>query len=112
MRLPSVKKNEKLAALVLLFVFVLNMGAVLLLSGCSYRHKPRGYVCIEKPPIKTTYVDFDKDITPETVRMMMNETHRFTYRDMKLNERNEITVNYSGSVQHGTTDITEFSVGE
>jgi len=88
----------------------MNIGAVLLVSGCSYKHEPKAYVCIEKPPIKTTYIDFEKDITPETVRMMINETSNFKYQDTSLNDKNEIIIDYNGNVKHEAIDSTSFLI--
>ena len=77
---------------------------MILQSGCSYRMKPKAYVCVEKPPIKVTYLDYHKDITPETVGMVIDKTRSFKYQEEPLNERNEISVIYSGTAIHNTED--------
>ena len=74
----------------------------LLLNGCSYVPHPKGYVCVEKPPIKVTYIDYHKDITAKTVHDMMNDTKAFKWQPSTVNEKNEVIVDYNAAGHHST----------
>ena len=99
---------KRLTRYVLIFIVALH--TVALLTGCSYRHKPKAYLCIEKPPIKVTYIDFHRDITPQTVDMVMSKTYLFPYQKMKMNNENTVTVSYDAEATHTTSDSKKWEI--
>ena len=92
----------------IVLVFIVTFHTVAFFSACS-RQQPKAYVSVEKPPVKVTYIDFHKDITPETVDMMIRHAMRFKYEEMIMNDKNEIIIDYNADA-HGSS-ITETTIG-
>ena len=86
---------------VLFFVIAVNTAGVII--GCSHKPQAKGYVCVEKSPIKITYIDYHKEITPNTVRDIVNQAHEFPYKNQKMNENNNVIISYDAKVTHTST---------
>ncbi len=79
--------------------------SLLLLFGCA-QPQPKGYVSIEKSPIKITYIDYHNDITPYTVQVLVNQVKNVPYKSHDLNEKNEVIIGYSANIDYTKSETT------
>ena len=86
-----------------ILLLVLAIQATWLIIGCSARHRPKAYVCVEKSPLKVTYIDFHKDITPETVQGLVNSAKTFPYKKMNNNKENIVIIDYDAKSAYNET---------
>ena len=101
---------KRLSKWILFFIVLLNIAGIIV--GCSYRHKPVGWVSIEKPPMRVILVDSQKDVDPKTVYRIMDSMNNMPYKNYKFNEGVGISVDYQGSINHNTSDIKQLKIGE
>ena len=97
----SLKIPKRIVKLVLLFIIGLQLlGLAGALSGCSMLnpHQPKALVIVEKPPLRTIYVDFEKDIKPGTVYNMMDKSTTIPYHNYKFNQETKIIIDYNADV--------------
>ena len=93
------------AKAVLLFILILYG-----LAGCSYTPHPKGYVCVSKPPIKITYIDYHKDINACVVNAMIDRAVSVPFQNVKLNERNEVAVSYDVEGTHSSSTSNTLTI--
>jgi hypothetical protein len=97
----NLKIPKRIVKLVLfLVIFLQLLGLAGALSGCSmlHPHQPKSLVIVEKPPLRTIYVDFEKDITPGTVYNMMDKSTAIPYHSYKFNQETKIIIDYDADV--------------
>ena len=100
----------KRAARVIL-IFILIFWIAVIIVGCSTKPQPKAYVCIEKSPLKITYIDYHKEITPETVTSMVNQAKSFKYQREHMNHKNEILIDYNSHVSSKVSDEFQKTIG-
>ena len=99
---------KKATKVTLLFVVFFNIMGLMI--GCTRHSQPKAYVCVEKPPVKITYIDFHKDITPTTVDMMIRHARFFPYKEMQLNSSNQVIIDYTANTSEHKSDANSFEV--
>ena len=76
-------------------LLILGLG-IIGLTGCA--SQPKAYLSVEKSPMKVTYIDYNRDINPKTVAMIVQQVKNTHNSNQKLNEKNEIIISYDASV--------------
>ena len=89
-------------------VVILIFIGICIVVGCTQAIQPKAWVSIEKPPIKIVIVDNEKDITPETIDMLLQHTRRFQYQNYKFNENTN--VGFTHNVDYNRVDNVAKSV--
>ena len=92
--------NAVLIFIALLYVF----------TACAYKPRAKGYVCIEKPPFKVTYIDYERDITPQTVHNLIGNARWFPYKNTKMNDKNEVVINYDESSCQSSSNANTMTI--
>ncbi len=97
---------RKYAQWVLIFIVSLHT-----LTACTLMpHQPKAYVCVEKPPFKVTYIDYDRDISPGTVSSMMDKAIRVPYQNTLLNNANSVNITYDAQAVLDASSQTTIGV--
>jgi hypothetical protein len=60
-------------------------------SGCA-KHQPKAWVSVEKPPIRVIYLDYDKDISANTVHCLVEQVKDTKFHGTPFNPSTEIKV--------------------
>ena len=103
----------KNGAITLLIVIVgVSVVALLLLQGCAQKHEVKSYVSVEKPPIKLTYIDYSRDVTPNDVDKYIHSISKVPYKNIKLNENNIVDIHYSVSTESEHISTVNLNKGE
>ncbi len=87
-----------------ILIFIVSLHTVGIIAGCSFRHQPKAYISIEKQPVKVTYIDYHRDISPSTVDMLMTKVSAVPFRAAQLNKENAVIISYDAEAIHSTTD--------
>ena len=74
---------------IVILVFLGIVGII----GCGHKIRPKGWLSVEKPPIRVILVDSESDIDEATVCMVLDKVSRLDYRDVKFNESTTVGVN-------------------
>ena len=96
---------KRTAKIVLIFI-----GLLYVLAGCAYKPQAKGYICIEKTPFKLTYIDYEKEITPDVVHDLVGTAKWFPYKETKLNDKNEVIIGYDATVIHTSSHSNTMDV--
>ena len=81
-----------------------------LMTACSFKAQPKAYVCVEKPPLKVTYIDYDRDIATNTVDAIIRHATIVPYKACKLNDRNEVVISYDVKANHTSNSSTDINL--
>ena len=87
----------------IIFTLIVGMFSMSL-NGCT-RHQPKAYVCVEKAPLKVTYIDYHKDISPATIDMLIQRAKHFKDSDYPLNNSNTVVIGYDAKVEQVITPL-------
>lgn len=101
---------KRLANRVLIFIVVLHTMSFIV--GCSPKAQPKGWVSVEKPPMRVIVLDNEEDITPETIEMIIRYVGKQPYRDYRFNETTQIGVGFDVDVDHHTSDNKQIKIGD
>jgi len=91
--------------IVLLFII-----SLCILIGCGYKPHPKAYMCISKPPMKITYIDYHRDINACVVNAMISKVADIPYKNIKLNESNTVSINYDVEGTHKSETLHSFTL--
>jgi hypothetical protein len=86
--------------------FILSLYITAFVSGCSLLRKqqPKAIMIVEKPPIRTIYIDYHKDINQRTVDMVMDNFVSMPYQNYKFNPETKVTISYDAEVKSTVSD--------
>ena len=91
-------------------VILLVMGAVVLI-GCAQKIQPKAWLSVEKAPMRVILVDNEKDITPQTVHMVIDHVNSVDYRDYKFNDNTGISLHSDVNDQRHSSSTTILDAG-
>jgi len=57
----------------------------LVFTGCSHRNQPKGWLSVEKAPMRVILVDNEKDIDINTVNMVISHFKGVKYEECNFN---------------------------
>ena len=80
------------------------------LTACSYRQEPKGWVSVEKAPMRVIVVDNEHDITPEVIHRLVDQVKSVPYHDYKFNDGVSIGVDYKSSIKHEVIDTKSMNL--
>ena len=63
-----------------------------IIIGCAQKIQPKGWLSVEKPPMRVILVDNEKDINQNMVHMVIGHVAMEKYKDYKFNDKAEISV--------------------
>ena len=66
--------------------------ACLLFAGCSHRTQPKGWLSVEKAPMRVILVDNEKDIDINTVNMVISHFKGVKYNACSFNSDTKIGI--------------------
>ncbi len=91
----------------------LSSVAALAILGCSSRphYQPKAWVSVTKPPIRIIYMDYEKDITAETVHRLTQQVKDVKYEDYKFNENANISIGFDAEAHSSHSDATSVAIG-
>ena len=84
---------------------LLIAGSNILLVGCAIKKPYRGFLMVEKPPIRIIVIDADKDIDPDLVDSVTDMAMLVPYRKTEFNPKTEIGVRTD--YRHDFSDVIE-----
>jgi hypothetical protein len=96
------KYNQKQLSIITLVVVIgiqlLGLFGVFItafsLHGCSHPIKPKAYLQVTKPPLRVTYFDFEKDISPDFVMNLTRQVSGVKYQNYKFNNTQTIDIRW------------------
>ena len=90
-------------------VVILVVMGIVALIGCGHKIQPKAWLSIEKAPMRVIIVDNEKDISPATIKMIMNHVGSMQYEDYQFNS--STNVGLSHDVDFSRQDHTSSTVG-
>jgi hypothetical protein len=78
---------------VYLSMAILVLGSNILLVGCVNRSQYKGWVSVEKAPIRVIVVDSEKDVDPKLTLDIINAVSLVPFNKIDFNQKTEIGVN-------------------
>ena len=101
---------RKYAKLVLIFIVAIQLIGMII--GCTPKAQPKGWVSVEKPPMRVIVFDNEEDIKQETIRMIMKEVGSQKYESYPFNETTQVGVGFDIGVDHHTSSNSQIKIGE
>jgi len=102
--------KRKYVKVALIFTVSLHTGVFLI--GCSSKiPQPKAWVSVEKPPVRVIYIDYEKDITADTVHKLTDQVSRVRYEDYKFNDNAIVGISYDvkAIAEHKTEKIVNIN---
>ena len=101
------KKYSKIA---LIFIILIQLLGIII--GCAPKAQPKGWVSVEKAPMRVIVFDNEADIKTETIRMIMREVGSQKYEKATFNETVQIGAGFDVGVTHHTSSDSQIKIGE
>ncbi len=83
---------------------------VFIVSGCSQHSQPKGWLSVEKSPIRVIIVDNEKDIEPGLIHRVISSVKTTKYEDVDFNENTNIGINFDANAHHSSSNSNVWTV--
>lgn len=81
-----------------ILLFIIATQTIGIITGCTQRAQPKAWLSVEKKPMRVIYVDYHKDITPQTAQNMIDQVSKIPFHDTKIEPMTGIIVDYDDDV--------------
>ena len=92
-------------------IAVLSFIGLVVLIGCAQKIQPKAWLSVEKSPMRVIIVDSEKDITPETIHMVVDHVMNVDYKDYQFNDNTGISVHSNVNDQRHSSSTTILDAG-
>ena len=83
-------------------LFVVAIQTVGIIAGCTQHAQPKAWLSVEKKPMRVIYVDYHKDISPETTQMVIDRLTKIPFRETDMDPMTGIVVDYDADTHHSS----------
>ena len=92
-------------------VVILVAIGIVSIIGCSQGIQPKAWLSVEKAPMRVILVDNEKDISPETVHMVIDHLNMIKYEDYQFNSNTGVSVTTSVDDQRHSSSSNTLDIG-
>ena len=92
-------------------ISILVFMGVLGVIGCSQSIQPKAWLSVEKAPMRVILVDNERDISPQTVHMVIDHLNHIKYENYQFNSNTGVTVSSSVDDNRHSSSSTVLDLG-